>query len=149
MSITYIVSSRDNLKILATLTYFYRLFLQKGLIIHILQRIMSEKDRHINSSFTWTRNKIKYKRPKYIIAIAFIDNVPVGVVTINGFYTNIYIKKIHRRQGIATELFKQISSKYELSHIMNLGTSREARAFQNKIKLPIKIKQLKNNIELG
>lgn len=142
MNIIYRVSDKHSLLFLAYIVFSYGLYMNRGIIINLIQIILTSHHRHRNSFFHWIKNKQKYKRPRYIVTIAFKDNEPIAALVIKGFYTNVYVKSKYRRQGIATELFKQTSYVYDMSHIINTGDTREAAAFQRKLGIPTRIKDL-------
>lgn len=142
MNITYRVSDKHSLLFLAYAVFSYGLYMKHGIIINLVQALLTSHHRRRNSFYHWIKNKQKHKRPRFIVTIAFKDNEPIAALVIDAFYTNIYVKSEYRRQGIATELFKQTSYVYNMTHIINTGDTREAVAFQRKIGIPTRIKDL-------
>lgn len=54
-------------------------------------------------------------RPMYIIAIAYKDDVPVGVMCVDGRTIGFYTKPEYRGQGIGKKIFTETSLLYDLS----------------------------------
>ena len=47
--------------------------------------------------------------------MVFNENLPVGCLLIQGFSYSIFVKPSHRKQGLATKLFTETASVYDLS----------------------------------
>lgn len=74
----------------------------------------------VNQEYRWVKGKTVHRRPKRILAMAWHENRPVGVLYIKGFVAQLYVKTPFRSKGLATDMLIAASRKYDLTSKLTL-----------------------------
>lgn len=102
------------------------------------------RTRFLCRKYTWVKNAIKHQRPRILIALLSLNVQYVGCFFVNGFDTDVYVKRSYRRKGVAKEMFKQLSVKYDLTgKLLNLEQSEAAKTMCRSLGISTSFKELR------
>lgn len=127
-----------------------KLHFKRDSIIKIIHQLYLWKENNpyfnFNAKYTAIRKGIKLSRPYVITCVAYDNNIPIGCIIINAFYTNFYILEEYRNKGIASKMLIAISKKFNLGFsLINTGYSVSAKALRDKFKIGYKLSDLKKD----
>lgn len=143
-SLIVLIAQALNSKLYVNKTY--QLFsLMRDILINCLNDSYA-----VSEQFTWTEDKVKKSRPRYICSVAFNDNnEPIGCLFIFGYHYHTYIKPEYRNLGIASELLTETAIKYDITtQLLNYGTNKVSLKLKKKFNIGERIRDLseRNNL---
>lgn len=81
-----------------------------------------------------TRRDALFKaRARFMIGLAFSNDVPIGVALISGPILQVYVKPLYRRLGIGSGLISELNRKYDIKdRVITLRGQKGSSAFYKK-----------------
>ncbi len=101
----------------------------------------------IKAKYSWVIGATKYQRPRFIISVAYNEyNQGIGVLMISGINIDFYVNPANRHEGVASALFSETASYYDLTRkLINHENNPAIEALRNKFRIAKTYEELRSH----
>lgn len=88
----------------------------------------------VYETYKWRSDGVGHSRPMVVVTLCYCEGRVVGVLVLNKYSVDIYTDPEFRGKGVATQMFKGLSMKYDLSTKVGMYTdTKEGLALVEKL----------------